>query len=266
MENFFNIVLDKRFIEPLLIIVFSFLVYLLLVKLIKKILKFKSKRINVKKQKTLVTFFINILRYIIIIIACLMILDVYGIDTKAIIASLGVVSLVLGLALQDMVKDLISGVAIVLDNTYNVGDWITINDFMGEVVSLGMKTTRIKAYSGDTLIVNNGSITQVINHTNANNMAIVDVNVAYEEDIEKVEKVLTKLCKDISKKVDNIKGEVTLLGIEKLADSSVVFRIAAEVLPLTQYQVKRDINKYVKIEFDKNNITIPYQQLVVHNG
>ena len=265
MQSVLDAISIKQIIAPILIIVFSFIIYFILASFIKKIFKFKTKKINIKKQQTLSTFFINILRYLIIIIAFLMILSVFGINTSSIVASLGVASLVLGLALQDMVKDFVSGVALVLDDTYNVGDWVTINTFNGEVISLGMKTTRVKAYNGDILVVNNGSITQVINHSISNSVAIVDVSIAYEEDIEKVEKILSKLCKELDKKLKNLKGEVQLLGVESLSEL-ITFRIVAEVLPQKQFETQRDIKRYVKLELDKNKITTPYQKVVLHNG
>ena len=125
------------------------------------------------------------------------------------------------------------------------------------------KTTRIRAYEGEILIINNGSITQVINHTAANSLAIVDVNVSYDSNIDKVEKVLNELCQNI--KLDNLKGNIELLGIEKLGDSAITFRITAEVEAGTQYSTQRKIRKEVKLILDKNNIEIPYNQLVVHN-
>lgn len=266
MENIFNFILRKEVISPILIVIFSFIIYFIISKIIKDIFNLKIKRINNRKRKTLSTFFINILRYLIIIIAVLMILGVYGINTTSIVASLGVVSVVLGLALQDMVKDFVSGISMVLEDTYNVGDWVTINDFDGEVISLGMKTTRVKGYSGDVLVINNGSITQVINHSISNSLAIVDVTVAYDSDIEKVEKVLNDLCSKLSNELVNLKGKVQLLGIEDLNSSSVIFRITAEVKAETHYQTQREIKKQIKLEFDKNKITIPYHQVVIHNG
>jgi len=265
MKEVFDAILVKEVVSPICIIIGAFLFYLLLSKIIKKVFRIRTARINSKKQETLCSFFLNIARYFIIIIATLMILEVYGVNTRAIVASLGVVGVVLGLALQDMIKDFIGGVAIVLDNTYNVGDLVTINEFKGEVISLGMRTTRIKAYNGDMKIINNGSIKEVTNHSVCNAMAIISVGVSYDTDLDKCEKVLTKFCEKMQKEIETIQGEVTLLGVDSLADSAVIFKIAAEVEAGTQYTVERKIRKLVKQELDKNNITIPYPQVVIHH-
>ena len=193
-----------------------------------------------------------------------MILNVYNVNTTSIIASLGVVSVILGLALQDMVKDFIAGVSLVLEDTYNVGDWVTINNFKGEVIYLGMKTTKLKSYNNDIYTINNGSITCAINHSINNSLVIVDIDVSYDTDIEKLEKLLDKLCLQFEK-LDNIKGEVKVLGIENLAESSIVYRITTYAEETKKYQIQREIKKIIKLEFDKNNITIPYKQVVVHN-
>ena len=94
-------------------------------------------------------------------------------------------------------------------------------------------------------------------------MAIVDVNVSYDSDIDKVEKVLNELCSEL--KLDTLKGDITLLGIEKLGDSAITFRLTAEVEGGTQYAAQRQMRKAVKLKLDKNKIEIPYNQLVVHN-
>ncbi len=265
MEDFFNNLLNVKIVGPIITILIMFIFYKLVKRIIKKIFNFKTKKIKHKKQITLMNFFINLARVICLIIAILIILEIYGIKTSMIVASLGAVTVVVGLAFQDILKDFIAGFSFIFEDSYNVGDWVTINGFKGEVVSIGMKTTRIRAYEGEILIINNGSITQVINHTAANSLAIVDVNVSYDSDIDKVEKVLNELCEELKYSIKNLKGDITLLGIEKLGDSAITFRLTAEVEAGTQYTVQRQIRKAVKLKLDKNKIEIPYNQLVVHN-
>ena len=194
MEKFLEVFLSPKVIGPIITIIVVFIFYRILKKIIKKIFNFKTKRIKHNKQITLMNFFINVARVICFVIAAVIILGIYGVETSAIITSLGAVTVVLGLAFQDLLKDFIAGISFILENSYNVGDWVTINGFKGEVVSLGMKTTRVKAYEGQILIINNGAITEVINHNAANSLAIVDVRIPYEADTEKAEKILSDLC------------------------------------------------------------------------
>ena len=253
MEKFWEKLLSPKVIGPVMTIIIMFIIYKILKRIIKKIFNFKTNKIKHNKQITLMNFFINVIRVICLIITAVIILGIYNIETSAIITSLGAVTVVLGLAFQDLLKDFIAGISFILENSYNVGDWVTINGFKGEVISLGMKTTRVKAYEGQVLIINNGKITQVINHDAANSLAIVDVKIPTKYDTEKVESSLNNLCKKLQKELKDLKGNVKLLGIESLDENDLVFRITAEVEAGKQYEIQREIRKQIKLLFDEND-------------
>lgn len=259
-------ILVKEIIAPIVIILIFTLLYILVSKIIKKIAKLKLTKTDEKRKKTLVSLINNIIKYFFMIIAILMILSIYGIDTTAILASLGAVSLVAGLAFQDTLKDFLSGFFIIFENQYGIGDTVTIGDFKGEVTSLGLKTTKIKAATGEIKIVANRNIDAVINHSLDKSLAIVNFQVAYEDDLAKVEDVLIKLCSKLTKELPNLKGDVTLLGVTELAASGVSYRIVADTEPMKHYEVERLILKELKLELDQNGITIPYNQVVIHNA
>lgn len=261
MINLLEKILTKKVIGPIGIIIGFSIIYLIFKKIIKKVLSKGDKR-----KKTLIGLFTNLVKYFMIIIALLMILDIYGINTSALITSLGVVGLIGGLALQDILKDFLAGIAIITENQYEIGDIVTINGFKGEVLSLGIKTTKIKSYDGDIKFISNGSITEVINHTISNSLAIINLSISYDEDISKVEEVLNNLFQKLSKEIKELTDEIKLLGVEDLGTSAVVFKIIAETQPMKHYDVARIIRKSIKEELDKNKIIIPYEQLVVHNG
>ena len=112
-----------------------------------------------------------------------MILNLYGINTTSIIASLGVASLVIGLAFQDIIKDFLAGIFIIFDNEYAVGDTVEINGFKGEVISLGLKTTKIKAYTGEVKALSNSSFTEVINYSLNHSNILMYIPISYETKI-----------------------------------------------------------------------------------
>lgn len=253
MEKFWEKLLSPKVIGPVMTIIIMFIIYKILKRIIKKIFNFKTNKIKHNKQITLMNFFINVIRVICLIITAVIILGIYNIETSAIITSLGAVTVVLGLAFQDLLKDFIAGISFILENSYNVGDWVTINGFKGEVISLGMKTTRVKAYEGQVLIINNGKITQVINHDAADSLAIIDVKIPTKCDVEKVETSLNNLCKKLQKELKDLKGNVRLLGIESLDENNLVFRITAEVEAGKQYEIQREIRKQIKLLFDEND-------------
>jgi len=258
-------ILVKEVVAPILIIFFSIIIYKVVERIIKKTFVLKVKKANQKRQETLISVISNVIKYFIIIVALLMILDVYGIDTKTLVTSLGVVGLVAGLAVQDLLKDFISGMSIIFENQFYVGDTIEVGGFKGEVIHLGLKTTKLKSYTGEVKIIANRNITEVVNYNLANSLAIVDFQIAYEDDNDLAEEILKKLCEKLTKELENIKGNVELLGITKPDSSGVEYRITVETIPLKHYEIERKILKAVKLELEKNNITIPYPQLVIHH-
>ena len=238
---------------------------------IKKIIKSKQANLdknsyNYKKTETFKVLIINLIKYIIMLLLILSILTVYGVNVTSVLAGLGIVGVVVGLALQDFAKDIISGASIILENQYAIGDIISIGDFKGEVIFLGLKTTRIKNWEGQVKIIANRNINEVINYSMEDTLAIVDVSVSYEDNIEKVEKVLHSLADDLSQTLPKLKGNVEVLGIDKLDDSAITFRLTAKTASMEHFKIEREIRKQVKLCLDKNKIKIPYPQIEVHNG
>ena len=264
--DFFEKFLVKEVIDPIIIIIICILIYRLFKALVHHAFNIKNKKKISQRQKTLLGLINNVVKYFLVILAILLILDVYGVNTKSIIASLGVVGVVVGLAIQDTLKDFVAGTFIIFDNQYQIGDTVTINGFKGEVISLGMKTTKIKAYTGEIMIISNREITQITNHSLANSLAIVDIPVSYDEDNQKIEDILTSLCTQLTKSLKGIKGDVELLGINSFDESAIVYRIVVETEAMEHYRIQREILKEVKVTFDCKNIEIPYKQVVIHNG
>ena len=258
--------LFKKIIISIIIIAVCAILYLAISKILKKIFKLNINRKNEKKAKTAFSLINSIIKYVLIIIAIVCILGQFGISASGIVASLGAVGVVVGLALQDVLKDILSGISIILEDQYSVGDTVTISGFKGEVIFLGLRMTKIKAVTGEIKISSNRNITEVINHSLNPSLAVVTVGVSYDEDIVKVEKVLNKLCERLSKEIPEVHDKIELLGVDGLGDSSVLFKITASVDSMTQVSVERIIKREIKIEFDKNNIEIPYNQLVIHNA
>lgn len=248
-----------------IIVVIGILVYLFLSSSVKRIFKLRINRIDVRRSKTICSLINNILKYLILIICFLTILELYNISTKGIITSLGIVGVVAGLAFQDTLKDFLAGFSIIFENEYAVGDVITVNNFKGKVISLGLKTTKIQSVTGEILCISNSNITQVINHSLDDNYNFIDIPISYDMEIKKVEEVLQRIIiKEIESDDELLDAE--LLGIEEMGSSSINYRIKIKTQPLKQYDIRRRLLKEIKIEFDKNNIVIPYNQVVVHNA
>lgn len=265
MKEILNLILIKEVVYPVLIILFGIVFYTVISKSVKKIFKARINKIDVRRSKTLCSIINNILKYLIFIICLLSILEVFGISTKGFITSLGVVGVVAGLAFQDTLKDLLSGFSIIFENEYAVGDTITVGNFKGKVISLGLKTTKIQALNGDIKIISNSNITEVINHSLDDSYEFIDIPVSYDEKIEKVEKVINDLCLEMLDSYEDL-YDMQLLGINDLSNNSVNFRIKIKTKTLKQFDLRREILKKIKLEFEKNEIVIPYSQVVIHNA
>ena len=267
-------ILDKytidiiKIITPLVYIALGIAIY----EIAKTMLMRKSaasllkKHHHKKRVETVNVLILNIIKYIIIIFVSVLILANFGVNVGSILAGLGIASAVVGLAFQDMAKDLIAGISIIMEDQYEIGDTIEVNGFKGEVVALGLRTTRIKDYKGATKIIANHLMTEIVNYNLYPSLAIIDVSAGYQYDSDKVEKVLNDLAKNLKGKIPKSKGDIKILGIEDLEASGVIYRVTVEVASNEQYTAQRILRKEIKKALDAANIEIPYQQIEVHNG
>ncbi len=267
LEKLIDLILSPFIYLPIIYVVVGMISYRLIKGLIKGL--FTKKHLNRirdrKRCNTIMQVLIDTVKVIIVVLVVLAILSVYGVDVSSILAGLGIVSLVLGLASQDLIKDFISGTSIILEDYFSVGDIIEVNGFKGEVVHIGVKTTKIKKWDGPVMMISNRNITTVINHSTENTTAVVDVEIAYEEGVEKAIKVLEKTFDNI-KENEFVVGDITVLGVEELKDSSVAIRITAVCSPQKHFIVQRLMRQEFKKALNKAGIKIPYPQIEVHNG
>ena len=241
----FGIVIAKEIYMPIIIIAVAALIEKIIKLIIKKTFNSNKKhhKLDSRKISTIRSLLCNIVKYGVWIVAILSILSVFGVNTAAIITGLGVVSFVIGLAFQDILKDVLVGVSILFENQFEVGDLVRIGDFEGTVISLGLKTTRLQAYTGEIKIISNRNITEVINYSMDKTLAVVDLAVSYESKIDKVEKILMVTAATIKEKIPSLVGDIELLGVQELSDSAVVFRMVGKCKPAKHYEVQRQMKK-----------------------
>ena len=266
MEKILKLVKTKEVYGVLLIIVIAFIVYKLFNILVNKSINRSKTPLERKRKQTVYNLIKNIIKYIVFAIAVIIILDLYGINVTSLVASLGVASAVGALALQDTLKDIISGTTIIMDNYYVVGDYVQYQDFFGEVIELGLKSTKIMDFDGRVLSVANRNIDSIINLSQKVASVLITIPTAYEAKTDKVEKVLKEVVEEIKKWETMDESKTAYIGITKLADSSVNYGIRFYCSPGKKYQYERDIYKLVKNKYEQNGIKIPYNQIEVHNA
>ena len=206
----------------------------------------------------------SVIRYLSVLVAVFLILSAWGVQTPTLLAGAGILGLALSFGAQSLIEDIFSGLFIIFENQFQVGDVVEVINTRGTVREIGLRITKIEDFEGNMLIINNSDIRGAIN-TSANlSLSKCDISISYSEDIERAEKIINSNLNEIAKKIPLIKGEIYYAGVQQLADSAVVLRVIAQTDEINKFKVLRSLNRELKILFDKNQIEIPFPQLVVH--
>jgi moderate conductance mechanosensitive channel len=196
----------------------------------------------------------------------LMILNLF-IAIGPLLAGVGVAGLAISFGAQSLVKDVISGFFILLENQFGVDDIVTINDVGGRVERMTLRVVMLRDAHGILHIIPNGGITLVSNRTRGYSRMVIDVGVAYRENVDRVIDVL----RDIARAMWSdpawhplLTEEPSVLGVDALADSAVTIRVQATTQPGKQFEVGRELRRLIKNRFDAEGITIPFPQRTLH--
>lgn len=230
----------------------------LLIKLILS--KFLAKS---KKSQTIEKLLCSFIKYLIAIIAIFMILNAFGVDTTTLLASAGILTLVIGLGAQSLIADIIAGIFIVFENVYQVGDIIVVGGWRGTVDEIGIRTTKIIDAGGNVKIINNSEISSVINQTKELSLAKATISIEYGESIERVEVIIKNNLERIKNAIPEIVEGPYYKGVDALSASSVDLLFFAKCNEEDIYIVQRAMNRELKLVFDENNINIPFPQVTL---
>lgn len=255
----------------IIIIVAALLVVIVIVKIItsriRRLVKRKisdEKMIIKKRTYTLTSVISNLIIVISTVAAMLVIADQIGISITPLLAGVGVVGIVIGFGAQSLIKDLINGTFILLEQWYQINDIITIGDASGIVEKFNLRTTVIRDIEGALHFIPNGEITRLSNLTHTWSRALVNVSVHYSENTDRVVEVLEGIFNDLmedKKYRDSILERPTILGdggVSELGDSAVVFTVICKVKPAEQWTIGKQLRKRIKDKFDLLGIEIPY--------
>ena len=250
-------------------IVFIILISMIIVnvgkRIIKKVFMIKLKgplRKEERRERTLLKLLENTLTYVVYFSAILSILQEFSIDVKGLLAGAGVLGLAVGFGAQSLVKDVISGFFILFEDQFSVGDYVKIGTAEGQVEEIGLRTTKIKNFTGELFILPNGTIAQVVNYSLKNSLAIVDVTIPFEQGIERVEKAIDQYLETMSKNNSDLLGKPRLVGAYDFTDEAVIERIIVETKPMRHYDIARAISMGLKPHLEQEGIQIPYPALI----
>ena len=217
------------------------------------------------RVQTVVSVLGNLLRYIALTIIICWGLSILGADVGTIVAGVGIFALIIGFGANSLIADMVTGIFMIFENQYNVGDFIEVDGFRGKVTSIGIRTTCIEDAGGNIKIVNNSAMTNILNRSNHNSRAVSVIGIPYETDLEALEANFPEMMKDIyERNKDLMLAEPMYLGVEELADSAVVLKFVVEVEDKNIFSAGRALNRELFLGFRKAGVEVPFPQVDVH--
>ncbi len=222
-----------------------------------------------KRTQTLGSILRTILIITILSVASITVLKEFGIEIGPVLAAAGIVGLAVGFGAQSLVKDVISGFFILLEDQIRVGDVVQIADKAGMVERIGLKTTVLRDLSGNVHYVPNGRIDVVTNMTKEYSRYVFDIGVAYREDVDEVVEVIKAVDEELRNDPDykdDVLEPIEVLGLDRFADSAMIIRARTTTKPLKQWRVGREFNRRLKKKFSERNIEIPFPHVTLYMG
>ncbi|MBQ4078496.1 mechanosensitive ion channel family protein [bacterium] len=220
-----------------------------------------------KNYQTLRQLGIYVIDAIVILFFVTNILGNFGIDTKAILATAGVLGVAVGFGGKKIVEDIFTGLSIILTGQLRVGDYVTVNSSTGTVEKLTLTMCVIRAYNGDVHYLRNGQIDTVINQTKDFSFPLFNVGVAYKTNINHVMQVLKDLGRELKESEEYGKyvlSDIEICGLNEFQDSAIVVLCRIKTTPQEQWKIKRRFNQMIKERFEQEGIEIPFPQVVVN--
>jgi small conductance mechanosensitive channel len=217
-----------------------------------------------QRAETLRQIVHSVAKVILIVVVLLVAADQLGYDTKTLLATVSIVGVAVGFGAQSLVKDVISGFFILLEDQYGVGDVIKVDNFSGVVERMSMRATVLRNLEGQVHVIPNGNIQTVTVLTKEWARAVVDVTVSYRENLEKVFRVLERVGDRLHEEwPDRVTEKPTILGVEQLGQDGVVIRCVTKTPPMKQWEVMREWRRRIKEEFERQGIELPVYQKTV---
>jgi small-conductance mechanosensitive channel len=213
-----------------------------------------------QRARSLGTLLNSITTTLIFGIAFVMVLSEVGVDVAPILASAGVLGLAIGFGAQNLVKDFLCGVMMMVEDQYGVGDAVDLGEAVGTVEAVGLRVTRVRDVNGTVWYVRNGEILRVGNQSQNWARSVVDIAVGYKEDVARVRRILQEVAHDLWEAEEFrhlIIEEPEVWGVQSLGPDSVVVRVTLKTMPQEQWRVSREMRERVKARFDAEGIQMP---------
>ena len=217
------------------------------------------------RARTVCSLTRSILSYAAVLLSVYFGLRALGVDMTASLASVGVVTLIIGFGAQSLIEDVLTGIFLIAEGRYNVGDILVLDDFRGKVVDISVRTTTIEDAGGNHKIINNSEIRNFQNRSQKTSLAVSTVSVGYDADLRAVEAVIADALPAIFEENRAVFLDVPqYIGVEELGESGVVLKFIVSATEENVFAARRALNRSLKLLFDEKGIDMPYPQLTVH--
>lgn len=254
---FWNSIVDKKSaIFGTLISIFVAMIIKLIIDLIVNLLSHRSKR-----GRTVGSLIKSLFKYLIVIITIGVILSLWGVNVTGIVAGIGILTLIIGLGCQSLVNDIVSGIFIVTDSYFEVGDTVIIDGFRGTIVSVGLRTTKIRDWCNNIKSITNSSIQSVVNVSRYSSNATVNIVIPFNQDLKYVEGIIGENIAKIEKNIPNLTGKIIYKGITEINDRGANMYFAVSCSEDNRFQIERDLLRELYILFSENNIGPAYREI-----
>lgn len=246
-------------------VVINSLITIVLIFSISKILRtlFKIRSTKSDRTKTIVSLLDGFVKYGSAIAIIIYALKACGVNTEALIASIGILTLIIGLGAQSLIADIIAGMFIIFENEFNTGEIISIDGFRGKVIEIGIRTTKLLDYAGNIKIMNHSDIKNVVNLSREPSLAVVNVDFPYDVPIEFIEKLFDEKFAGLKDKIPGILSGPFYKGVTEYKDSNVTVRIVATCNEDDRFQVQRDLLREYRSIIKAEGIDISYPRVVI---
>jgi len=240
----------------------------LLGKVMRSLTRYRCKNAapeKIRKMETAETLTKSIIKYVIYFIAVAIALGQLGLGAtmQSMLATAGIGGLAIGIGAQSLIKDVVTGFFMLFEDQLSVGDYVTIGAISGTVEEISLRTTSIRGYRGELNVIPNGSIVTMTNFNRGDYLAEIDLDIAYESDVERARALMLEEAKKYAAEHDYVTGEPTVTGIIAMKASGVTIRLNMKVKPLKHWEVERTLAISIKERFSKEGIEIPYSKVVV---
>jgi small conductance mechanosensitive channel len=225
----------------------------------------KLPKLNNHRARSVLSILSSLMKYIAFIVMICWGLSILGVNVSTIIASVGVLALIVGFSAESLIADVVTGTFMIFENQYNVGDIVEVDGFRGTVTGIGIRTTCITDPGGNVKIINNSAMKNILNRSDKVSRSVCDIGIPYQTDLEKLEAELPALLKSIQEAhPDVLKAVPEYLGVQQLADSAVVLRFVANVDEKDIFTGMRILNRDLLLGFRKHGVEVPFPQIDVH--